>query len=220
MRNGYPQGWDHAVREMSLHSFLLLFAVLFLAISSTAASAATITPLEGLELARKGFSGVTDFTADITQEKHVALLRKPMISNGQVRFKRPDQFYMELYAPYPSRLLLKDNVLTMVLPADGIRQKSVLPKEEGLLHWFMHLDRPLTRLPDGVDVLAERRDGMLTLCIIPKEKKGVREISLTLLDDGRPQRLVIEERNRDRTIISFRRVKKNVGLTADDFRME
>jgi outer membrane lipoprotein carrier protein len=173
-----------------------------------------------MELARKGFAGVKDFTAEITQEKQIALLKRSMKSSGQVRFKRPGLFYMEVYSPYPSRLLLRDNVMTMVLPSDGVRQQNVLPKGEGLLHWFRLLDRPLAGLPDGVEVRAERRGGLLTLAITPKEKRGVRDIRVTLLNDGRPRKIVIEEQNLDRTVINFRRVMKNVGLTEDDFRME
>ena len=84
------------------------------------ASAAGITPLEALELLRKGFGNTADFTAEITQEKQIALLKRTMTSRGEVRFRRPDMFFMEVYSPYASRLLLKDNVMTMLLPEEGI----------------------------------------------------------------------------------------------------
>lgn len=198
----------------------LLLVLLIMVCISTAAHAAEIPPLEGLELARKGFSGMTDFTAEITQEKQIALLKKTQTSTGQVRFRRPDTFYMEVYAPYASRLLLRDNILTMLLPAEGIRQKTVLPPEEGLRHWFSLFDRPLTQLPAGVELRADRRGDTVTLRIIPAGKKGVKELRITLYDDGRPRRLAIEEQNRDRTVINFNRVRKNVGLANRDFRIE
>jgi outer membrane lipoprotein carrier protein len=198
----------------------LLPALLIMVFMAATAHAAEIPPLEGLELARKGFSGMTDFTAEITQEKQIALLKKTMTSTGQVRFRRPDTFFMEVYSPYASRLLLKDNILTMLLPAEGIRQKTVLPPEEGLRHWFSLFDRPLIRLPAGVELRADRRGDTVTLRIIPVGKKGVKELRITLFDDGRPRRLAIEEQNRDRTVINFNRVRKNVGLADKDFRIE
>jgi outer membrane lipoprotein carrier protein len=207
----------HSRRFSGIYLVALLLAILF---SSATAHAAEIPPLEGLELARKGFAGMTDFTAEITQEKQIALLKKTMTSSGQVRFRRPDTFYMEVYSPYASRLLLKDNILTMLLPAEGIRQKTVLPPEEGLRHWFLLFDRPVTRLPAGVELRAERRGDTVTLRIIPVGKKGVKELRITLFDDGRPRRLAIEEQNRDRTVITFHRVRKNVGLAEKDFRIE
>ena len=199
---------------------LLPAILLFIAVLSAVAHAAEIPPLEGLELVRKGFSGITDFTAEITQEKQIALLKKSMTSSGQVRFRRPDTFFMEVYAPYASRLLLRDNILTMLLPAEGIRQKTVLPPEEGLRHWFSLFDRPLNRLPAGVELRADRRGDTVTLRIIPAGKKGVKELRITLFDDGRPRRLAIEEQNRDRTVINFQKVRKNVGLADKDFRIE
>ncbi len=200
--------------------FALCLLPAILLLLAAVAGAAAIPPQEGLELARKGFAGMTDFTADITQEKQIALLKRTQVSSGQVRFRRPDTFYMEVYSPFASRMLLKDNVLSMVFPAEGIRQKTVLPPEEGLRHWFALVDRPVARLPEGVDIRAERRGDTITLRIIPTAKKGVKELKVSLYDDGRPRRLVIEEQNRDRTVITFRRVRKNVGLTEKDFRIE
>lgn len=198
----------------------LIPALLVMLLISASAHAAEISALEGLEMARKGFAGMTDFTAEITQEKQIALLKKTMTSSGQVRFRRPDTFYMEVYSPYASRLLLKDNMFTMFLPTEGIRQKTVLPPEEGLRHWFSLFDRPVTRLPAGVELRAYRRGDTVTLRIIPTGKKGVKELRITLFDDGRPRRLAIEEQNRDRTVITFNRVRKNVGLADKDFRIE
>jgi len=154
-------------------------ALLVMFLISATVQAAEISPLEGLELARKGFAGMTDFTAEITQEKQIALLKKTMTSSGQVRFRRPDTFFMEVYSPYASRLLLSDNILTMLLPAEGIRQKTVLPPEEGLRHWFSLFDRPLTRLPAGVELRADRRGDTVTLRIIPAGKKGEVPVSGT-----------------------------------------
>ena len=202
-----------------LKAFLVAL-LLGMTLLSSKARAAGITPLEALELLRKGFGNTADFTAEIIQEKQIALLKRTMTSRGEVRFRRPDTFYMEVYSPYASRLLLKDNVMTMVLPEEGIRQKSTLPPEEGLLHWFALLDRPITRLPQGVDVRAERRGDTVTLRIIPANNKGVKELKLTLSADGRIKGLAIEEQNRDRTLLTFQRMRRNVGLTEKDFRIE
>ena len=184
------------------------------------AGAGRITPLEGLELLRKGFAGVTDFTADITQEKQIALMKRKLVSNGTVRFRKPDLFYLELYPPHASRVLLKDTTLTMLLPAEGVRQKIVLPPEEGLLRWMTLLDRPVTRIPEGVAVQADQRGENVTLTILPSARGGVKELQILLGSDGRLRRLSIEERNRDRTVITFHRLRKNVGLADRDFRLE
>jgi outer membrane lipoprotein carrier protein len=195
----------------------LLAALIFL---SYPASASPISAVEGLELLRRTFVGVNDFTAEISQEKQLSLMKKKMTASGTVRFKKPDTFYMELYSPYASRILLKDATLTLKLPNEGVRQKLTLPREQGLGSWITFLGRPVRSLPDGFDIRAEKRGESVTLLIAPRKKGAMKEIQLSLWQDGRLKRLVLEENNRDRTVIIFHNVKKNVGLTERDFRLE
>ena len=198
----------------------LLLQVTLLFLVAGVATAEPLSPLEGLEILRRGFSGVTDFTAEISQEKQLSLMKKKLTSTGRVRFRRPGSFFMEIFSPYPSRLLLENSELTIFYPAEKNLQKIPLPAEEGLGRWFAYLDRPITTLPEGVQVQAERHGDNCTLRIAPQGKKGVREMTLVFMDDGRIRRLVIEEQNGDRNTIIFRTMKKNVGLTEKDFRLE
>ena len=195
-----------------------LAALLFL--YPPAVQAAPISPVQGLEMLRRGFSGINDFTAEITQDKQISLMKKKMTASGMVRFRKPDTFYMELYSPYASRLLLEDTDLTMVLPTEGVRQKIVLPREESLKSWFDHLERPVKEIPDGVEVFARRAGKNVILQIFPKKKGAVKEMRITFRDNGRITRLMIAERNGDQTVINFRNMKVNVGLKDQDFHLE
>jgi outer membrane lipoprotein carrier protein len=197
---------------------LVLSATLIFSLSS--AQAKSIAPVQGLEMLRRSFSGITDFTADITQDKQISLMKKTMKASGVVRFRKPDTFYMELYSPYASRILLRDTLLTMVLPSEGVRQKIMLPREESLKRWFTVLDSPVTNIPAGVDVRAETRGKQVTLKIMPRKNGTVKELRITFLENDGISRLVIEERNNDRTVINFRNMRKNVGLTERDFHLE
>lgn len=195
-------------------------AILILLLSLTCAHASSNKALEGLEALRRGFADMNDFTAEITQEKQLALMKQKMVSRGVVRFKKPGIFYMELFPPFASRLLLRDNVLTLKLPAQGVTERVVLPPEESLERWLAFLARPMTALPDGVEVQAERQGGVWTVRMFPRNKGGVKEVQLTFERDGRLKRLAIEERNRDRTVIRFANMRRNVGLKDSDFNGE
>ena len=201
-----------------MRTLLLVLAMTF-TFSATSRASGNLA-LEGLEVLRRSFAGMRDFTADITQEKQISLMKQRMTAKGVVRFKKPGSFYMELYPPYASRLLLKDNVLEILLPAEGVHDRLVLPPEESLERWFSYLARPVTALPEGADVRAERRDGEWTLHIFPRGKGGVRELQLAFEESGKLQRLTIEERNRDRTVIRFRNLRANTGLSDRDFVLE
>jgi outer membrane lipoprotein carrier protein len=183
-------------------------------------AAREIPPTEGLEALRRCFAGTRDFTAEITQEKQIALMKKKMVSTGEVRFRKPDSFYMDMKAPYASRLLLRDNMLSMFLPAEGIRQKTALPPEEGLRHWMKYLDQPVRSLPAGMDIKADKTGRNYIVSIFPGSKGGVKAIRLAFVENEGIIRLAIEERNRDRTVISFRSMRRNVGLSEKDFRLE
>ncbi|HOI14847.1 MAG TPA: outer membrane lipoprotein carrier protein LolA [Geobacteraceae bacterium] len=205
---------------MTLQKLFLIPIVAALFSLASPVSASPLSAVEGLEFLRRAFVGVNDFTAEITQEKQLSLMKKKMTASGTVRFKKPDTFYMELYSPYASRILLKDTTLTLKLPNEGVRQKISLPREQGLGRWISFLDRPVKSLPDGFDVRAEKRGSTVILEIAPRKKGAMREIQLSLSQDGRLKRLVLEENNRDRTVITFHRMKKNAGLTEGDFRLE
>jgi outer membrane lipoprotein carrier protein len=197
----------------------LLLLLLALSITTSAHAAGDLA-LEAMETLRRGFAGATDFTAEITQEKQLVLMKQKMVSKGLVRFKKPDTFFMELYSPHASRLLLKDNVMTIRLTEQGVTDKVVLPPEEGLKKWFAYLAKPANKLPEGVDVKAERHGKLWTMQILPKSKGSVQQLTLSFDSDGKISRIVIEERNRDRTILLFHKMLRNVGLRDRDFRTE
>jgi len=190
-------------------------------LSSAAAAQSSRNPaLDALETLRHGFADVANFTAEITQEKQLELMKRKMVSRGVVRFRKPGVFYMELYPPHASRLRLDDNVLTVRYPQEGITDRVALPAAEGLQKWFAFLARPVTELPEGVDVRAERQGDLWTLSILPRTPGGVKELRLVYDGEGKIRTLTIVERNSDRTVITFHNLRRNAGLKEQDFRVD
>lgn len=198
---------------------LLLLLFVFLCLTSDV-NAKTLTPLEGLEAIKRSFSGINDFTAEMTQEKQLAIMKKKLVMQGTVRFRRPDRFMMQLAPPYPGKVLLKDNLLEQRLGVKGELQRITLPPEHGLARWFSTVLKPVNSLPEGMSVRAEQLSGVTTVVIRPSGDGQLREISLQIQEDGVIRRLVLEEKNGDRTVMTFRNTRRNIGLTEADFRME
>jgi outer membrane lipoprotein carrier protein len=71
-----------------------------------------------------------------------------------------------------------------------------------------------------MDVRAERRGGTWTLQIFPRNNGGVKEVQIVFDGDGKLKRLAVLERNRDRTVIRFANMRRNVGLKERDFNVE
>lgn len=196
-------------------SAIILFATV------TSADARSIPPLEGLEALRKGFSGISDFTADITQEKRLSLMKRNMTMTGKVRFRKPDQFFMVINPPYTSRMVLRDSVIELAGGPEGKQHnKIVLPPEQGLGRWFSKLASPVTSLPDGVVIQADISNSLYTLTITPQGKGQVKELTISFLADGTIRRLIITEHNGDRAAMTFKNLRRNIGLTDKEFQLE
>jgi len=201
-------------------SRLLVLAVIFVAGAVTSVNARQIPPLEGLEALRKGFAGIADFSADITQEKRLSLMKRNMNMNGTVRFRKPDQFFMAINPPYKSRMVLKDSTIELAGGPEGKRNRIVLPPEQGLGRWFSKLAAPVTTLPDGVSIQADLSNSLYTLTITPQGKGQVKELIISFLADGTIRRLTILEQNGDRATMTFKNLRRNIGLTDREFRLE
>ncbi|HWI39940.1 MAG TPA: outer membrane lipoprotein carrier protein LolA [Verrucomicrobiae bacterium] len=192
---------------------VLALAALLLPGSAAAAGGAA-----ALERLRASLAATEDFTAEIVQEKHLSILKKKLVSHGTVKFRKPDLFLMELAPPEASRLLLRDSLLEIRMP-DGARQQIPLPGDQGLRKWVSLLARPVTSLPEGVEASSETGAGGETVTIRPG-KGQVASIAVTLAADGKIRSLQIAEKNGNRTLVTFRKMRTNVGLSEKEFRIE
>ena len=196
-----------------------IIAFLLVAGGAGAAAARPVPAVEGLEALRKGFAGTADFTAEITQEKRLRLLKRSLIMTGTVRFRKPDLFFMELNPPYASRMVLRDTVMEQA-GSSGEHTRIVLPPEQGLKQWFSRLTAPVTKQPEGVDIQADLNEGVYTLGIVPRGKGQLKELTIAFQEDGTIRRIVIVEQNGDRSTMTFRKVRRNGGLSEMDFRLD
>jgi outer membrane lipoprotein carrier protein len=204
--------------KTKVHIFILLLLALLL--NSSPCQARSISPVDGLEALRRCFAGISDFTADITQEKRLTLMKRTMVMSGSLRFKKPDLFFMEINPPFSSRMLLHDSVIEQSAGKDRTPTRIALPPDQGLKKWFSKLASPVTSKPDGVDVQADLTNSVYTLTIASQGKGQVKDISIVFLADGTIKRLVISERNGDRSTMTLKKVRRNVGLTERDFRLD
>ena len=206
---------------MRLRAWEMILGFCLLAgLASTPAHARSIPPLEGLEALRKGFAGTSDFTAEIIQEKRLSLMKRTLVMTGTVRFRKPDQFFMEINAPFASRMLLRDTAIEQATGRDGEKNRIVLPPEQGLKSWFSRLTSPMTVLPEGVTMQADLTSGIYTLGIAPHGKGQIKEMTIVFQEDGTIRRLIVSEQNGDQATMTFKKVRRNIGLTDKDFRLD
>jgi|SRR5450631_4183195 len=182
--------------------------------------ARSVAPLEGLEALRNGFAGISDFTAEITQEKRLSIMKRTLVTQGTVRFRKPDLFMLEIKPPYESRLLLRDNVIEQASGRGGEHSRIILPPEQSLKQWFSKLAGPVTSLPEGVSVRCDLNGSLYILSLSPSGQGQIKTLTISFLENGTIQRLVIDEKNGDRATMTFKKMRRNIGLTEKDFRLE
>ncbi|BCS54293.1 outer membrane lipoprotein carrier protein LolA [Geobacter sp. SVR] len=197
-----------------------LILIIIMLLCPLTGHARQITPVEGLEALRKAFAGTNDFSAEMTQEKRLSMMKRTITMTGSVRFRKPDLFYLQIAAPYASRIVLRDTVIEQVMGNDGDRNRIVLPPEQGLKRWFDKIATPVTTVPEGIAVQADRTGQTYTVTILPQGKGQVRELVISFQEDGTVKRLVIVEQNGDRAVMTFRNMRRNTGLTEKDFKLD
>ncbi len=85
-----------------------LLATLVLALATTPALAAWDVAQLMTELARNRGG-----QALFTEKKYIALLDKPVISSGEMRYTAPDYLEKRTLLPHPERLLLDKDAITL-----------------------------------------------------------------------------------------------------------
>jgi outer membrane lipoprotein carrier protein len=217
------QGSTYAGGRTAVRCHMLRLMIATLCLTSALAGSAqarSIAPLEGLEALRKGFSGISDFTAEITQEKRLKLMKRSMVMTGTVRFRKPDQFFMEINPPYSARILLRDTVIEQASGREGEKNRMMLPPDQGLKQWFSKLAAPVATLPEGMTIQADLTNGLYTLGIAPQGRGQIKELTIAFQADGTVRRLIITEQNGDRASMTFKKVRRNIGLSEKDFRLD
>ncbi len=80
---------------------------------------------ESLESIRKTADTVESISASFIQEKHLAILRKPLISKGLLHFQKPDSLRWEYKTPIASILISYQGKTVRYLKQDNVFVKDI-----------------------------------------------------------------------------------------------
>jgi len=173
-----------------------------------------------LEQCKKAQSAIADFTADIKQVKKSSLMEESVVSRGQMRFKRPDQLWVQMYPPYPSITVLDKGVLLIYLPEEKQVQRYQVAGNPALAKWLLFFQAPLETLGKRIWIQEERSDTVV-LRLDPTEDLALfKEIKISLdTTIWMPKHVELLEKNGDRTTITYDNIKINTGITDTSFQL-
>jgi outer membrane lipoprotein-sorting protein len=166
-------------------------------------------------------SAVTDLTADFEQQKFTAMLKKPLLSTGQI-FVRGSAMLWDTRKPERNVLQITQREASIYYPAQktievyAVQQKlgqlaaSPLPRLSVLQEHFTF--EPLALAEMG----AKDESKFLALRMTPTQaelREHVEQVRVLLdAQQGLIVRLEMRDPDGDRTLLVFSNMKKNVGL--------
>ena len=180
----------------SIRRFLLL---LLLVAMPQVASAFELAELMSM------LGGVAQSTVSFEETKHVATLNAPLVRKGTLRFVRPDRLQMNVESPYPERMDIVGNMLT-IENRRGTRQVD-LEGQPSAAAWVASIratlqgDSPSLARHFKLALSGQASRWTLTLEPIEPGLAGVlRRISI---EGAQAQltRIEVEERMGDRTVL-------------------
>jgi len=207
------------MRKGTVTSFFLLLLLFSLAIPSWAQQDnKDVAPI--LEQLKKAQESLQDFTADIKQVKISSLFKEPAVSRGRMKFKRPNQIWVEMYPPYPTVTVLNKGVLLIYFPEEKVAQRYQVAGNPVLAKWLLFFQNPIETMGKKI-WLQEEKEGEVVLGIDPAEDLAIfKEIRISIdTSNWMPKRLELMEKTGDRTTINYNNIRINVGIPDSSFQL-
>jgi outer membrane lipoprotein-sorting protein len=166
--------------------------------------------------------GVKAVQADFTQEKHLPILKKPLISTGSFAYQAPGNLRWEYVRPVRSILLMYDGETRRLLESEG---QLVPDRGAGLAAMSVVMDQITAWLRGRFDdnpMFAAELAGGGTIRLTPSAEgmaRLIRHIELQLSDEpGAIDTVTIYEDENAFTRLIFRNLRLNPELSESLFR--
>jgi outer membrane lipoprotein-sorting protein len=176
------------------------------------------------ESVREAASGIRTVQARFTQEKDLAILAKPLISEGSFAFAAPDRLRWEYASPLPSLLLCRGEEVERYVQREGEWVKNAATTDEAMRFVVEELRLWLRGAFRESETFTPRLlgDANAAICLMPKDEQLTRFFEhITLRLAARPgviERVVVTEGPRSRTTIRFEDVRLNEKIPTRMFR--
>lgn len=168
---------------------------------------------------------VQTLSSDFSQEKHLSMLKEPLISIGKFAYEKPDRLYWEIIKPSPAGFVVQggqarrwgsDPRVTETLEID---QDPMVRAIVGQVFAWARADFPWLEKRYRITVMEEAPFLLKLIPLSSQEKKFLNHITIAFSEDWTHVRSVeIHEKGGDFTRIRFLKPLLNPSLPKDLFR--
>lgn len=193
-----------------MRSRRLLLVLFVLGVFAHASGALAGAPAPTLDGVLKQLSEIEALSARFREEKHIALLAEPLISEGTLHYAKPKQLVRHTEKPRQASVLLRGDTLSFGTERDPQRiTLSSQPALRVLIDTFVSVlagDR--AALDKVAEVKLEPTGAGYRITVTPKDEK-VKRLVRTMSFDGKGatlSRMEIRDAGGDVTVTTFRDV--------------
>jgi len=196
----------------------LFLAMIFLYVAIFPIPTYCINEEEVVQRLRESRETIKDFSADLSQEKKISLLKEKIFSRGKIRFKYPNRIFIEFFPPQSMQMTFDGKGVLLYLKEEGIAEYYRIQANPIAERYLFFTRDPFQKgLADWK--IREEKESFLIMEILPKEKESPFRSTRLLISKGNWMVMGMElvERNGDTTVLRYSKIKINTGLTESDF---
>jgi outer membrane lipoprotein carrier protein len=161
-----------------------------------------------------------DFSADLLQEKTISLLKRKMVSRGQIRYKFPDKFCIEFFQPEPSLILFDGKTFLTYLKEEKVAERYHVHSNPTVEKYLLFSQDPFQEKWAQWKIV-EDQESFLVMEILPKGEDFLFAKTRFRISkkDWMVTGMEIVEKNGDTTLLQYSNIQSNTGLTESDFKV-
>ncbi len=171
-----------------------------------------------------GASAVQTLSSDFSQERHLSMLKEPLISTGKFAYEKPDRLYWEIEKPSPLGFLLQGDKgkrwsgnAKVTEPLEINQEPMIRAIVEQVFAWT-RADFPWLEKRYRISLMEETSHSLKLIPLSFQEKKFLTHITITFSEDWTRVRSVeLHEKGGDFTRLRFFNTLLNPSLPKDLF---
>ncbi len=165
---------------------------------------------------------IKDLRANFSQEKVLELLEEKLISQGRMKYKKPDRMSWEYFEPDPLLMIIKGQRMWLYYPDMKVAEKYDLVRAGETLGLFVGFEKSMEYLKKNYQIrLLEKEKNFCSLELIPRREEELRYLSKIILwinaKEYWPIKTKIFEPNGDTTLIEFKDIEINTEIPDSEF---
>ncbi|MGW8273094.1 MAG: LolA family protein, partial [Thermodesulfovibrionales bacterium] len=155
---------------------------------------------------------IRTISADFTQEKHSAMLARPLLYKGKFKFRAPNKVAWT----YEGEVQMASDGVYLTVFYPELMEAEVVPVQNSMIR--LPLSFNLEEFRKHFTLSASEEDGVYKVVLTPREDSVLfSQMVVRLTRDGVPSSAEILEKIGDRSIIRFSNQKINQELSERDF---